>query len=224
MSLLGNHGLIDDIGLQVNFVSVGAVAVVGPSASINVPYPAITFGLQILQISVAETAASPGTPSGWTLLFADTDGSFIKHYLFFKYSTGDTGSLNVAFSPSVGSVSMGRIHTFQNSILSPPISESGGLVVGSLTYGPASITSTRRRSLAVSFVFLPAQYSTGSYTGNTGGTWVEAATANTATGIGSTIQLQVAVLPIPGTISGGSYAADTGGLSLTRSFCIKSNL
>lgn len=227
MSLLANHGLIEDIGLQVQLVSSGAAVAVGAgSVSMDLPYPAITFGLLLARIAVRETGPTPAAPLGWTLLYADTDGSFIKHYIFFKYSTGDVGNITFGWGVACGNVIMGQIHTIQNSMLTTPFDESGGLIIGSLTYGPASITSTRRRSLAVSFAMLPGPgvYATGAYTGNVGGTWVERTTANSLLGSDVTIQLQTAILPIAGTISGGSFAADTGGLSLTRSFCIKSNL
>lgn len=226
MSLLSNHGLIDS-GPQVQFVSSGsAVVVTGGATTINVPYPTDlpSGGIMILQIAIGELVAAPTTPTGWSLLYLDTDGTFVRHFLYFKYIVGDeTGNLAVT-TTAVSNVAIARIYTFKSVANPPPIEESGGFIEGTLTYGPASITSTAPRALAVSFVYLPASYVTGAYTGQTGGTWAENATATTTTGSDATIQLQSALLPNPGTISGGSYAADTGGLSLTRSFALISDL
>lgn len=229
MSLLANHGLIDSLDFGVQFVDAGAADAVGVGAtSINLPYAANMNGnIMIVHIAINDLTTTPTTPTGFTPMFADTDGSFVKMYTYFKYITGaESGSLPITLS-SVNGVVIGRLYVFKNVRNPPPINESGGLAIVSYTYSPSSITSTVSRSLAVSFAYLPnsdpgtAGYTTGAYTGNTGGTWVERASAKTSVHNGAIITMQTAALPIVGTISGGSYATDVGGLALTRSFSLK---
>lgn len=223
MSILANHGMIGNAN-QVRYISSGAAAFVGSGTTLNVPLPTIRplGGIMILQLAIgALTPQITGDPAGWGTLFNDTDASFIRQYALFHYINGsESGDVPIVFGSAITNVAIAQIHVFMNQKNSLPFNESGGLVVGNQTYSPASITTTKPHSLAVSFVYLPGNFALGAYTGNTGGKWASNVVSATTTGSDATIQLQTAELPAPGTISGGSYAAGVGGLSLTRSFSI----
>lgn len=87
----------------------------------------------------------------------------------------------------------------------------------SATVGDELITTTRANSLAVSLLAIKGLRTTTAFTGQTGGTWVERATGQSAT---MTFQLQTADLPAAVTINSGTFAitsADWGlfGFALT---------
>lgn len=209
----------------VQFVQAGTKVNVSTGTTMDVPVVGtpVSGNLLMIQIGIGSlTPTIPTAPSGWTKLFEDTDGTFIQQYIYYKYSNGtETGNITFTFSTTVSNFAIGIMYEFVNMKSSAPFNESGGLIIGTLNYGPASITSTIANSLALSFVFLPGLNTTGAYTGNSGGTWIEKSSVNTTLGSDGVLQLQSADLPKAGTISGGSFNSATGGLSLTRSFSLK---
>lgn len=223
MSILANHGMIGNAN-QVRYINSGAAVAVASGTTLNVPLPPIMpiGGVMLLQLAIgALTPQITGDPTGWGTLFNDTDASFIRQYVLRHYINGsESGDVPIVFGSAISNVAIAQIHVFVNEKTTLPFDESGGLVIGNQTYSPASITTTKPHSLAVSFVYLPGNFVLGPYTGNTGGKWASNANSSTTLGSDATIQLQTAELPAPGTISGGSYAAGVGGLSLTRSFSI----
>lgn len=223
MTVLANHGLISGAD-KVTYIKTGSAVVIGTGTSMLIPYESDlpVNGVLIIQLAIgALTPQISADPSGWATIYNDTASSSIRQYIIRRFINGtESGDVTINFGSSISNVAIAQMHVFANQVHTPPISESGGLTVDDLNYTHSDITTTVPFSMAASFVYIPGNVTVGAYTGATGGTWVQRASASTTTGSDATIQLQTADMPVPGTISGGSYNAGVGGLSMNRSFGI----
>jgi FlaG/FlaF family flagellin (archaellin) len=195
--------------LQVTFVSAGTAD--GSTGSPNNPTPSYPTGLQmndliLLQVTVRDTSNTPSTPSGFTLLYGPDSTGTGRQWIYYKFSTGsESGTLSIHIPGSASAVA--RMYAFRNVALSS-FNEGGGFGSGSSsTVNAQSVATSGDKRLAVSFVYVTDNNGLDSFSGETGGNWVEAVTEfqyNPSGGIDATIQLQTATMATTGTINGGN--------------------
>jgi PKD repeat protein len=190
---------------QVTYVAAGTA-----SGTTGNPTPAYPAGLQandliLLQVTVRDTSTTPTTPAGFTLLYDPDSTGTGRQWIYYRFSNGtETGTITVTIGG--GACKIARMYAFRNVALSSfTEGASFGSETGRRIYAQ-DVTTTDARRLAVSFVFVNDNNSVGSFTGETGGDWVEAvAEFRTNAGSDGTVQLQTATMASAGTISGGSY-------------------
>jgi hypothetical protein len=177
--------------------------------------------LILLQVTVRNTNTNPTTPAGFTALYsADSTGTG-RQWIYYKFATGsESGSLTVSIGGSAAK--MARMYAFRNVALSS-FTEGGSFGSGtSQVINARPVTTTGNSRLVVSFIFVNDDNAVGSFTGETGGDWIEAVNEfTTLQGNDGCIQLQVATKATAGTITGGSYtmpAIDPWGV---RAFALK---
>ena len=191
---------------QVTFQAAG-----GGSGTTGNPTPSYPSGLQsddliLLQVTVRDTANTPTTPNGFTLLYGPDSTGTGRQWIYYKFATGsESGTITVTIGGS--SCKIARMYSFRNVALSS-FTEGGGFGSGSSsTLYAQSVTTTDTKRLAVSFVFINDNNAVGSFTGETGGNWGEAVSEyTTSAGSDGCVQLQTATMASAGTISGGSYS------------------
>lgn len=150
------------------------------------------------------------TPSGWTARGGGVEGASGRGVFLFTRDTRSTGSESgtVTISATGGSYTT-TIHTFRNVATSSFVedeSTTGSIANGSGPLMP-SITAGGNFRLAVAFVGDGNQITyLDDISGESGGTWVLRATAQTGTGSNSSYGLYTADLASGGTISGGAGA------------------
>ncbi|MGQ9461139.1 MAG: hypothetical protein ACUVRA_07920 [Candidatus Bathyarchaeaceae archaeon] len=200
--------------VQVTYVSAGT-----GSGTTGNPTPAYPTGLQandliLLQVTVRDTTTTPTTPAGFTLLYGPDSTGTGRQWIYYKFSDGtESGTITITIGGTVCKVA--RMYAFRN-VAPSNFTEEGefGTGIGD-TISAQSVTTTDAKRLAVSFVFVNDNNAVGSFTGETGGDWTEAAEFRTTAGSDGCIQLQTAIMASAGTISGGSYtmgAADPWGV------------
>jgi uncharacterized protein (UPF0333 family) len=205
---------------QVTFVSAGT----GSGVTGN-PTPGYPSGMQsgdliLLQVTVRNTATTPTTPLGFTALYsADSTGTG-RQWIYYKFATGsESGSITVSIAGSV--TKMARMYAFRNVALS---SFTEAASFGSGTAQPINarpVTTTNNARLAVSFVFVNYNNAVNSFTGETGGDWIESVNEFTTTaGSRGCIQLQTATMATAGTITGGSYTMSAANPWGVRAFAL----
>lgn len=205
---------------QVTFQAAGT----GSGVTGN-PTPSYPSGLQaddliLLQVTVRDTSNTPTTPAGFTLLYGPDSTGTCRQWIYYRFATGsESGTITVNIGGS--NCKMTRMYSFRNVALSS-FTEGGGFGSGSSsTINAQSVTTTDTNRLAVSFVFVNDDNAVGSFTGETGGDWTEAASEFTTTaGLDGCVQLQNAPMTSAGTISGGSYSMSSDPWGV-RAFALK---
>ncbi|MGB9959781.1 MAG: DUF2341 domain-containing protein [Candidatus Bathyarchaeales archaeon] len=206
----------------VYFVNAGTGSA-GTGNSLVVSYPS---GLQagdliLLQVTVRDTSTVPTTPSGFSLLFGPDSTGTGRQWIYYKFATGsESDSLTISVGGSA--VKMARMYAFRN-VAPTNFVEDGGFTSGSgSTINAPTVTTSGDGRLAVAFVFVGYNNAVGSFTGESGGDWQETIPEYT-TNLGSRgcIQLQTALIPSTGTISGGTYTMTASNSWGVRAFALK---
>lgn len=195
---------------SVSYLSAGS-----GSASTTNPTPGYPTLLQsgdliLLQVVVTDSSTNPTTPTGFTLLYGpDQSGTSdndykVRQFIYYKFSAGtETGTITVTIGGT--QAKLARMYAFRG-VVATSFYEGGNW---SFNYddiiNPPSVTAASVNRLAVAFVCVSNDVSLGSFTGETGGNWVEAVDEfMTSLGYDGCIQLQTATLTST-TISGGAY-------------------
>jgi PKD repeat protein len=194
---------------QVTYVAAGA-----GSGTTGNPTPSYPAGLQtndliLLQVTVRDTTTTPTTPAGFTLLYGPDSTGTGRQWIYYRFSNGsETGTITVTVVGTACKIA--RMYSFRNVALSSfTEAASFGTGTGRRIYAQTVATTDVRR-LAVSFVFVNYDKAVDSFTGETGGDWVEATAEYTTTAdTRGCAQLQTAIMASAGTISGGSYRMTT---------------
>jgi len=190
---------------QVTFVSAGTGSGTTGNPTPGYPTNMQSGDLILLQVTVRDTTTTPTTPTGFTALYsADSTGTG-RQWIYYKFATGSqSGSLTVSIGGSVAKIA--RMYAFRNVALSS-FTEGGSFGSGTSTaINARPVTTTNNARLSVSFVFVNYNNAVNSFTGGTGGDWIEAVNEFTTTqGNRGCIQLQTATMATAGTITGGSY-------------------
>lgn len=170
------------------------------STSIVLDYPVIGLlanDVFIMHIAVSSDTVTASTPSGWTLLSGpQAVQTGLRYYIFAKISSGsESASQTVTFSSSVSS--RGTIFRLRGFTLTLIDSD---LVTGSDTTieAPALTAAAGAPVLALALVTTPGVKTFSSWTGETGGDWVDPIL------VAARVQLQTALLPSGGALSGGA--------------------
>lgn len=209
---------------QVTFVSAGT----GSAGTTSNPTPTYPTGLQVndlilLQVTVRDTTNTPVTPANFTLLFGPDSTGTGRQWIYYKFSDGtESGTITITIGGSACKIA--RMYAFRNVALSNFVEGANYTTGTSATIYAPSVTTTTPSALAVAFVFINYNNQVGSFTGETGGDWIEAV-AEYRTGVGGRgcIQLQTAVMSNPRTISGGSYTMSRADPWGVRAFALKPN-
>ena len=205
---------------QVTFVSAGTGSGTTGNPAPGYPSNMQSGDLILLQVTVRDTTTTPTTPTGFTALYsADSTGTG-RQWIYYKFATGsESGTLTVTIGGSV--TKMGIMYAFRNVALSS-FSEAGSFGSGTgQTISARPVTTTGNARLGVSFVFVNYNNAVGSFTGETGGDWVEAVNEYTTTaGSRGCIQLQSATMATSGTITGGSYTMSAANPWGVRAFAL----
>ncbi len=157
--------------------------------------------------------STPPTVSGWTLQDGpDTLGNS-SHYWFTR-DTRSSGSESGTITVNArGTCVMTCIHTFRNVATSSFFEDltAGGSATDDTTVEAPQVDATGNCRLAVACGGLDNNnVSMASFTGESGGDWVQRQTLATAVGSNATMWLQTAALDTGGTISGGSHTLADG--------------
>jgi hypothetical protein len=192
---------------QVTFVSAGT-ADASEGSGTNDPTPSYPTGLQagdliLLQVTVFDTSTSPTTPTGFTLLYGDSNGAD-RQWIYYKFSTGsESGILTVSVSGST--MTMARMYAFRN-VKASSFTEGGSLGTGTdSTVEGRTVATTGAGRLAVSFIFVDNNRDVSDFTGETGGNWAEVTNGEFQYNGNSdgTLDLQTATMAAAGTIQNG---------------------
>jgi len=203
-------------GSQVTFVGAGTGS--GTTGTLSPAYPT---GLQagdliILQVMVRDTSNTPTTPSGFTLLFGpDSNQNSARQWLYYRFSDEtESGSLSI----SVGGTAckLGRMYAFRNVALASWFEDADyGFGTTDDVYAN-DVATTGANEIAVSFYFIQDNNEAYSFTGESGGDWIESVNDfETKAGADGLIGINTATMSTAGTISGGSFdmgRADPWGL------------
>lgn len=137
---------------------------------------------------------------------------------FGRVLANGTVSINVTVGGS-GEDVYARLYEFSGVHTGPSftdVAESGSEAGGTAAQiDDNSVTSTGISRLGIQLVAVNDDNVLGSFTGETGGDWAEAAEYNSATGTQATLQLQTAEMSAAGTINGGTFtmaASDAWGV------------
>ena len=161
-----------------------------------------------------DTASTPSTPSGWTLLYGPQNIGTTpegRHWVFGKIAAGTEDGATIQFgSPGGTNKRWGRIYSFSGYVSGTIDQITDGFSNQAHATDPQmpSVTTTEAGALAVALVAQNDDNAVAAATGATGGTWAEAVAEYTATtGTGVMMQLQTCTPTAnPGTVSGGSSA------------------
>lgn len=217
--------------LTPEFVSAGAPVNGGSGTTdriLNIPMPPfLEAGNLLVAVFTNRTImVTNGINSGlstdlaeWTQLgvFASsTAGEFGLLDVWYKFSNGSEPTIPVVYYLNGSSnVKTARVYQFRNV----GTIEGGGFAAGkyqATTISPISLTTTRPKSLAVSFTIGISSGTLGAYAGATGGTWTEPVEEySTTVQNGTRTGINIADMPTIGTISGGSMAASSNNASFS---------
>ena len=214
--------------LQVTFVSAGT----GSGSTNGNPTPGYPTGLQandliLLQVTVrGDSTPTITPPAGFTLLYGpDATGgqsSRVTQWIYYKFSTGaETGTGTVTVT-NTNFDRAARMYAFRNvALTSFTEGASFGSGQGEVILAQSVATSGNKR-LAISFVSVQNDISVGSFTGESGGDWTEAAEFQfNGDDDDLVMQLQTATMATGGTISGGSYDMGSSYRYGVRAFALK---
>ncbi len=205
------------------FAAAGAGAA-SVSGSVAVPYPSSLVSGDLLVLHLATRGMGAlSVPSGWTSLTSNTSATNVKEFALYKWSTGtETGTQNVTFLGGFASRGeFGRMYRFSNPKQTSPFEGTGSSTGTSATIADQTVTTTAASRIAVNLVALASNQTIGAFSGESGGTWVEAVSEyNSASGLGITMQLQTADMPSTGTIDGGTVSVGTSGDFVVIGFAI----
>jgi hypothetical protein len=192
------------------------------------PTPAYPSGLVandliLLQVTVRDTSNTPSTPTGFTPLYSAESSTVARQWIYYKFSTGsESGTITITIGGT--SCKVARMYSFRNVALSS-FTEGGGFgySASSTTMSAQSVTTTGINELDVSFNFVTYNTAVASFTGETGGDWIEAVAEFTTTaGSRGCVQLQTATMASAGTISGGTLSLGSTARSWgVRAFALK---
>lgn len=201
------------------FIAAGTGAQNTGSDTLAVPYPADIILANDIILCVAVARNTTGNDAGDTVITNisnfSLDGALLHSggdssvALWYKRATGsESGSETVTMSvlPS-GTKSLTAImFLFRGCITtgSPLEAGSSANVNSSATWTQTALTTTLASRLGIHIIGHMGSVTAGSFTGETGGDFTEAAIFS---GTNATIQLQIAPMPNPTTISGGSVTA-----------------
>jgi hypothetical protein len=200
-------------GSMPYFLEAGTGNAIATTGAITVSYPVtnvLANDLLIMQITVRNSTTTVSTPSGWTIIGSVQNiGSTTtaRQYLFYKLASGsESGTQSVSFGSDAAVCKMGRMYRFRRNATSSPI----GAVTTANGTGTAvnapNVTVSSGNTLVCAFVAIANDDAIGSFTGETGGNWVEMVSEFTTTsGSDGCIQVQTISNPAVGTISGGTY-------------------
>ncbi len=202
--------------VQVAYVDAGAGVSRASSGTLTPAYPTgITSGDLLILHAGGRTSTivvdDPG--AGWELITNGQMGSSntAQHYVYGKIADGtESGTLTVSFTNDAAVGKVARIFLFENNnatSVANAVESVGTSTTGTnTTITDVGVTSTVAKGLAVNFVGVADDNTVDAFTGQTGGTWVEAvAEFQYVATNGMTIQLQKADLTAAGTIDGGTY-------------------
>lgn len=225
--------------LAPEFVSAGAIANSGTGTTItilNTPMPEFLEAGNLLiavftnrTINITNGIDGPNSSGlvGWTQLgvySSPTAGEFGLLDVWYKISTGgETVIPYVTYLNSSSNIKIARVYQFRNvgGIVATGFN-SGKYQAG--TISPINLTTTVRKSLAVSFMMGITNGTLATYAGATGGTWTEpVAEYTTSLQNGSRLGMNIAAMPTPGTISGGSMSGSTSNVSFSFILTPKTN-
>lgn len=192
------------------------------SNTLAINYPS---GIQANDIIICavEGEDSAGTSAGDTTITdvtnftmqAQIDGGGGKSggAVFYKRATGsESGTETATMNSLLGTRAMtGTMWLFRGCITTGDPTNGGSAQdnAASSTWSQKTLTTTVDNCLAVHIITAVADSATaGSFTGATGGNWIEASIYSAANG---TLQLQTAAMYSAGTISGGSVTASVSG-------------
>jgi len=182
----------------------------------GIPSGVIAGELLIAHVFYGGSTTTPDTPSGWTLLRGPdsltTPSTNGRSWVFGKKAVGSDAA--PAFgTQAVTTPRRARVYRFTNARDDTVANMVGGFnfETGSVaTFPDVGVTTPEDNCLAINLVAqaenLPAA---ASFTGETGGDWVQAIAAFTGTtGTPDTLlQLQTAVMETTGTVNGGTFAS-----------------
>lgn len=224
----GNQSDIDSVGFttsssasQVILAEIGTTSgTVGvtqrASTGTLTPPLAVTdedFEAGDLLICMVSIRATGGTSdiSGWTEIATHRMGTTSngEFYVWGKIADGtETGSVTVTFPNDFGVTKMARCFRFKNNNSTSVAAAIESIAEGqgtSNTYAAQNVTSTTNLSLAVQFVAVADDNTTGSFTGESGGDYTEVATYLYDGGSDGAHSVQTAELATAGSITGGSF-------------------
>jgi hypothetical protein len=213
---------ITTLSSGVVFEEAGAGVSVTGSGDLNVAYPTTGLAAGETFMIVGVIRANGGTiatPAGWTkvgtdrILGSSSNGTMC---VFIKTAIGSESG-TVALDFSTNSVAKGaQMFRFAGANATEASATESVANAGSTNaaVNDVGVTSTVSGTLAINVVGVADDNAIDAFTGQTGGTWVEA-TGEYLFQSNGTIQVQYAELPVAGTINGGSYtmaASDAWGI------------
>lgn len=159
--------------------------------------------------------------AGWSLLHGGA-GTSSSAYVFWKIANGTEGSGSFAFTPT-GSGSnyawLARTYVFTGSFAPTPYESASLSSVPVASPVPApTVTPTGINRLGVTLVTLSLAQAIASFTGETGGDWVEQGSEVTANN--TTLDIQIVDLTAGTAISGGSATNGGGALGTVIGFAL----
>jgi len=146
----------------------------------------------------------------------------VTQWIYYKFSTGaETGTGTVTVT-NTNFDRAARMYAFRNvALTSFTEGASFGSGQGEVILAQSVATSGNKR-LAISFVSVQNDISVGSFTGESGGDWTEAAEFQfNGDDDDLVMQLQTATMATGGTISGGSYDMGSSYRYGVRAFALK---
>ena len=196
------------------WAAAGAGAAVTAPANLLLPYPTITTAdagnkLVAHVTYVGDVTHSPGTPAGWALDYTDNVGSAAtgRSFYYSKKCAG-TEAGNVTFTTALGTTRVGgRIYMFRSSQAVVAAAAAAGT---SATVADVGVATGADYRLAVNFTAVHNGSAQPGLTGETGGDWTQPTPAF-IDGANLGLGLNVALMPVSGTINGGTMAVTSGG-------------
>lgn len=195
------------------WLSAGTGAAVTAPSNLLVPYPTIAAAdagnkLVAHVTYVGDVTHAPGTPAGWTLDYTDNVGSAATGRSFF-YSRKCLGteSGNVTFTTALGTTRVGgRIYMFRSSQAVVAAAAAAGT---SATVADVGVATGADYRLAVNFTTVHNGSAQPGFTGETGGDWTQPTPAF-IDGANLGLGINVALMPVSGTVDGGTMAVTSG--------------
>lgn len=161
-----------------------------------------------------------GTPTGYTLLFADTPGTDPRCYTWYRVLDGTETTFP---NPGAGSSRIHRGIVIRGADPTAPIHEGAAVTsAGGNPKGHPAVTTSGSDRLVLAFMSciddgaVPSAYS-----GATGGTWVSRSDVGNSSASDCRAVIQSAEMPTAGTISGGSVNEGNSNVWITRAFALR---
>jgi uncharacterized protein (DUF427 family) len=213
---------------QVTYVSAGT----GSGLTSGNPTPGYPTGLVVddlilLQVTLRDDD-SPVTitpPIGFTLLYGpDTSGgtsSQVRQWIYYKFSDGtESGTITVTVTGS-NDDRAARMYAFRNVALTD-FTEGGEFLTDyDIIVDAPTVTTTGTGRLAVSFCSVGDNIGIDSFSGESGGDWIEAAEYQFNGDDDMCMQLQTVTMTSAGTISGGDDNIGSTERWVVRGFALK---